>query len=403
MHYSEVALRKMAQDAGQQFLVGGASLTDSIEKIAYSRGLNQEQIARVCAFANHTVNAEMMTKKAYTSFEIADPRNIQPRGIKESGFLPVPCVASVEAEPEQTKIATNSVLETFVDIANAYGVQTKFIGDDDYDIRSLLKSADILSQKALENLEKVATESSKEGAKFYNDFRAALLNGVPLSKLISDAKAGGMERQLQQIWPRLQAEKLVAPPHFDDAGPYSLQRAYKQAEADASMKSASLTEWEMDGDYADTADRIAQLEDQALMDIGTVVFCAKTASVYANEPFVQGPYRDMVNEMEKRALRAIDRAVVKGLGKLVAAPFKGIHKGIKSGLSGMKDHRNAVNAWKQLSPSQRALTPKPTTKMMSAGKFIVKHPIPVVAGAFAAPEVVGALSEVNAKPRLVPV
>lgn len=424
MHYSKDALRKMAQDAAEQYLVDDIPMTDSISKLAATKDLNREQVSRVCAYANHAVNAELMKKQAYTTFELADPDAIWPTD-KEGGFIVVP-EPQIQAEEENVKTASGPVLDTFRDLAATYGVEFVPMGDDDMDVRQLLKAADKLSAAAYDNLNGIEQQLDGEADGLFNEVKNAILAGIPFERIVQDMKEDGALRELEAILPRLEAEFLIPASAYDDDGPYSQQRAYKQADVQQIVKSASEIDWQRGTYFKEAAARVADLIEQARLDVGALLLCEKVAHVYADQDFmkVAGPYRTMVEGIEKRAVHPVTRALGRQMGKLITSPFRAIGRGASRAKRSLQAHSKNVREWKDLnSPfymrdgggtakpgsqlwsqrtARRSMTDKPRLAIQRVGAFAVNHPIATAIPFGIALQGTGAMSAINSKQRIHP-
>jgi hypothetical protein len=232
--HSKASLDQMAQVAARDFIDKGTDLNEGVYKVARAQGLNEEQVGTVCRRANHHVNAAHMKKEAYTTFPVARPEEVMDRMGQEkrarlSGLLDI---AEFEGEEKTASFDTEDYAQAgrFQNLAHYYGADLTFTGDKAEDAARFVKAAEIIATRALEQgvIHKTAMDQATDD--FYGEVRRELLGGRRLDDLVSEMKKNGQYPMLKKVWSRLEADALVPVSHRDDAGPYSLQRMYKQAD-----------------------------------------------------------------------------------------------------------------------------------------------------------------------------
>ena len=243
--HSKASLDQMAQVAARDFIDKGTDLNEGVYKVARAQGLNEEQVGTVCRRANHHVNAAHMKKEAYTAFPVARPEEVMGRMGQEKrahlgGLLDIP---EFEGEEKTASFDAETYAEAgrFENLAAYYGTSLTFTGNKAEDAARFVKAAEIIATRALENgvIHKTAMDQATDD--FYGEVRRELLGGRRLDDLVSEMKKNGQYPMLKKVWSRLEADALVPVSHRDDAGPYSLQRMYKQAELADSVKDAVET------------------------------------------------------------------------------------------------------------------------------------------------------------------
>lgn len=238
-------LMELGRRAAASYLDSGTPMSEKIAELSAQHSLNRDQIERVCHFANHAANQRMMDKEAYTDFPLARPADVMP---KEE----VPVDIFIVDDYEEEKVASfdgDEGEETFSKIARLYGAEYVSTGDEAEDARRFLKAATLIAERAIESydLQKQAMDDASEA--FFNEVSQALMQGVPLDSVQRAIKSADRSVNMEAVLNRLEAEGLIRSPNFEDSGPYSLHRFYKQAEL-AKELGLELPEFELDEDSA---------------------------------------------------------------------------------------------------------------------------------------------------------
>lgn len=338
MEYTKEALLEMAKTAAEAYLTRQAPMSGEIRKMAEKHQLSDAHVERVCNYANHIVNKSLMAKEAYTSFPLARPDEVL--SAKTAHVIPVMDVA-VDFEPEDESSFQAVSGGTFSKLARFYGADFEPTGDAREDARRFIKAAEIVATAALESfdVQKIAMESEQE--ELYQQIKDALLQGVPRETVFKAIAEQGGESAINEIWDRLEADGMVPVSHYDDAGPYSLERAYKTAALD---------------------EEVAQDRDLHLIEYNINPNGPMIGAVRAFEQSVKQASLDVLAaDMCLRGLDRIDRlfetdedlqkAAAGALGRVLKSTGSGVWKGTKN----VADLTRRLGSWVGKKPMMRLL------------------------------------------------
>lgn len=230
MTHNRESLDLLAKEAARSFTESGTALTEAVAKLAGVHSLTDDQTATVCRFANHHVNRSQMAADSYTTFPLARPEDVTMHKSASSTFLADALPSFALAMDKEAGVA-DALADpgAFGEICAYFGVPFEMSGIPEEDARRLAKTAHLLNVATTDALqmEKAALSSAEQGV--YSQMRRSILEAIPLEVILRGMKKEGHMDAVQAVWPRLEAEGLVPAPKYDDAGPYSMQRLYKQA------------------------------------------------------------------------------------------------------------------------------------------------------------------------------
>lgn len=338
--YSKGALKEMGKTAAQKYVSQDVPMNKSIEKLADKRGLNDHQIKRVSEFANHEVNAKLAEDSAYTNFELADPDEIIHS--KEASFAGA-YLGMVSEEGDLSKEASQEEsfqetpkeepLQLVEKIASHYGVDLNLqkVSSSRRPAFRFLKKASKVIRSIEEEARQAKHAKMDSEKKVFEEVRKALLEGIPMEQIAKDMKNKGKVGMLEKIWPRLEAEGLVDPSHYEEGGPYSEHRKLKKAERLA--KEADQLSEMFDYEIAEDAPLLKQAErhkesvEKAEKEARALALIVPMAEKVAS--------MDMAGNEKERAL-AVGQRLDGQIPKTAGIVSGTLNMAGKAGLKGMK-------------------------------------------------------------------
>jgi hypothetical protein len=208
---------------------------------------------------------------------------------------------------KEAQFEISSEEDLFSKMASLYHAEFTMTADSDENARRFIKAASIMLQSAHDSIlmHKMAMDDANEEA--YQEVRQALLSGIPLKEamqLIADSYPG----LTQYVSDRLEAEGFVRPSEYDDAGPYSLERMYKEANASLVQRNEEMHEG-LGLSYALPEDaplhKIAERHDsswrQVQVDMATMNLCCNGLSNLSEM------FPGVGSDLEKRASEALEK------------------------------------------------------------------------------------------------
>lgn len=301
MPYNKAVLAELGRQAAHDHIHNGVDLTEAVVKVASRHPLTSDHVERVCNSANLSVNKALMEKSAYTTFSTAKPHDVvRQMGImtKQAGFFDFGSF-SQETDGEMDKTAAALDGDLLSKVASFYDVEYHESGVANHDENRLVHVLGVIGLRSLDGLAHVKEASDMALDSLYREARTSLLSGVPREDVVEqvlEASPG----EAPAILDRLEAESLLPKSNYDDAGPYSLDRHYKEAGIKV----------EMDGD---PINKLAEHMDQ--IDLDAKLHATSFQAAYEGLEVISKHGSDRVKTAATRLLSQIDDAAVSVLGE----------------------------------------------------------------------------------------